>query len=425
MKLHEFGASLDELIKVAAAVGPEIIEATYGANPHLGFSYRRMYYILRFVRGLGRQRGMRQHCRREFQHSRDLYLRPSARIHGGDWDVLPQSIGQDSRRQGRRWSVTELTRRGREAATEDGWQNPASSVAIPYGLLEAARRNPLHARDHEIDGLIRDALFDLSEFSSDPDPELVDIVCERLLVAMHNHRDDDEETFNRWLCGSGKSVIKQIVQQKRARGGQLNRHDVIHAVLHLGWQSYQYMSGCLQAMMRCIKHAIPAEMSTYEQDLYALVYEQQPYLANMPLALISERLNFLRPAILRLWEEPCSTEFIPVLHRMLAYYGRMIDVRRRADRTSKARSSRRSRQRPAAVGSGTANAIFTDVANHIRELHGIRCANGCLDWDAWRDDDGDEIRVVLGFVCPCGKTRQLTLSVEEFQRIGRDLLLGD
>jgi hypothetical protein len=193
----------------------------------------------------------------------------------------------------------------------------------------------LFCPDHKVASLVRIALFDLDRIEPQPDEELVGYVQARLLAAMERHLNDSREDFAKWYFASNNSVIKQIAKQKTAPGGELAQSDVRQAMLCLGWRAYQYVGQCVHALMRTIQNSIRPSLTHREQTLFQHMFEAQPYYAGFPLALLAERMDFLRTAVLRIWGEPDNPTHVAVLHRLLFMYAAMASDRRAADRHSK------------------------------------------------------------------------------------------
>lgn len=465
--------SFEELIDVGAVGGLAVLHDVRGFNEEVDHSYRAMLLIHQHVRGrtYRQTRGMKEHLTRKFDYSRDLYIRRLGRPSDGERNVLPDDAGRTSEGEGHRLSVTRLTKLGRQAAQEAGYRNPASKHAIAFELFEAAKLNPLEVDVDEVPALVRTALFDIDCSNHAPSEEFIEIVTERLLEAIHRHLVDPREAFDKWFCEPSNSVVKQIAQQKRKRGGKLQRDEVRQALLHLGWRAYEYVGQCVHALMRTIKNSMPDPLNDEEKRRFEHMYESQPYYGNMPLALLAERMPFLRRAILAIWDEPQNEHHVAVLHRMLQYYAEMATKRRQADRQSKDHSLRAKdesmgkcgviedpsadeHERPPAedvndgdessgsgregatqVGGGSVsfienlhpraasvNSAFEEVAEHIRELYGIDCSQGCSRWEHRKLDDTEDF-VTLSFRCLCGRESQtVRMTLKEFGDLAYEIL---
>ncbi|MEQ8788667.1 MAG: hypothetical protein RIC55_20320 [Pirellulaceae bacterium] len=443
------GCSFEELIELGAVGGLAVLHRVRGIDSEVDHTYRAMHLIHQYVRGRSYRgsRGMREHLTREFAHSRDLYVRRSGRLADDERDVLPDDIGLSTRGEGHRLSVGQLTELGRRAAQNAGHANATSDIAIAYGLFEAAKLNPVEIEADRIPNLVKLALFDIDPAQSEQSADLVEIVYERLVAAIHRRLDDSQDDFDRWFSGPGNSIVKQIAQQKNQRGGRLRHEEVRQALLQLGWQAYGYVGPCIHALMRTIKNAIPDSLNDDERQLFENMYESQPCYGDLPLALLAERSQVIRLAVLAIWEEPDASVHVQILHRLLVDYADIARKRREADRRSKRRPVRdavetsdsqadeeNELQRPDEqqdrAGRSLAGVVelmenfhspstpevdsFSQVADHIRGLHGIECDAACRRWE-YRCDGESGSPVTIDIRCECGRVvRRLGLSVDEF-----------
>jgi hypothetical protein len=458
--------NFEELIDLGAMGGLAVIHRVRGFNKEVDRSYREMLLIHQHVRGRTCRgtHGMKEHLTREFEYSRDLYIRRLGRESDAERDVLPDDIGMAASGAGSRWSVTRLMQCGRELAQDAGHRNPASKQAIEFGLYEAASRNPLDVAADEAAGLVQTALFDRGGSTGAPSPQVLETVTSRLLEAINSHLDDEREAFDAWFCGPSNSLVKQIAQQKSGPG-RLPREDVRQALLYLGWQAYTYVGQCVHALMRTIKNSIPEPLNEEERCLFEQMHESQPYYGGLPLAMLAERTAFLKRAALAIWNEPGNSEHIRVLHRVLNYYGEMMSKRRQADRQSKQHTpgetieisrqdqaahdarkhdqdtcedSSRVEVRDSAAGvcrGGQGELVedlhfsrvskqspFSEVAEHIRQLDGIECAAGCVHWEYHRHGEFKE-SVTIELRCECGQVQRIVkLSVQEFTERVQEIL---
>lgn len=458
--------SFEELIDVGAVGGLAVLHGIRGFNEEVDHSYRAMFLIHQHVRGRAHRgtRGMKEHLTREFNYSRDLYVRRPGRLSDGERDVLPHDVGQTSDGEGPHLSVTQLTECGRRAAEEAGYSNPVSRHAIPFGLLEAAKLNPSEVPAEDVPALVRTALFNIDGSSHVPSEEIIQIVTERLLEAIDRHLVEPQEKFDEWFCGASNSIVKQIAQQRRKPGGQLEREEVRQALLHLGWRAYEYVGQCVHALMRTIKNSIPNRLNDEEKRLFEHMHESQPYYGGLPAALLAERMDFLRHAVLAIWDDPENQDHIRVLHKLLQYYTEMAQPRRAADRQSKRQSRPKEQvchedsdsadgdtdegrgvaaeelnsgdvpvtdERNAAVpvqfidnlhSATSLDDPFSRVGDHLRELQRIECASGCEHWEYRRDGESEKSVAIL-IRCACGDVeRKIQLPIQQFAEHAESVL---
>ena len=198
--------NFEELIDLGAVGGRAVIHGIRGFDQERENDSRIAHLIHQYVCGrrYRRIRGMQEHLTRHFDHARDLYVRRSGRCADSERDVLPEDIGLTAQGEGRRLSVTQLTKCGREAAREAHYRNPTSKSSINFGLYEAAKLNPLEAKNEEVPGLVKSALFDTESLGDPPSEELIGHVTRRLWNAVRVH----EIRF----CGYLLQVVRRAEQ---------------------------------------------------------------------------------------------------------------------------------------------------------------------------------------------------------------------
>src|SRR4051812_40578109 len=94
------------------------------------------------------------------------------------------------------------------------------------------------------------------------------------------------------FSGRNNSLVKQIAQQRRAEGGQLQKEEVRTALLRLGWDAYVYLSGCLSLQMQAVARSLPEPLNSAERRIFEEMHLPQPHYGNLPLLLLGERLEF-------------------------------------------------------------------------------------------------------------------------------------
>lgn len=427
------GMGSEELLQYVPQIGLAIIRKIRDLSPEEASYYKGCFMIFRYVRGISylNERGVQAHLTRNLDWSRDLFVRVPGRATDSQRTVLPADVGTPSS-DDKPWNIAKLCQIGRQAALDAGIRSPISKVSIPYGLLAAAQLNPLRLNStEEIEHVVRSCLFESEAFLEPIDDETREMVTQRLADAMNKHKLDTLEEFNRWMFDSHSSLIKQLAKQKKPKGGELPRDLVRRVLLHLGWESYRAVGECLNVYMRWVRNSLPDELTEDEQELFDLLYLRQPFLANLPLALIVERLHFLKPALLRLWNTGFSEEKVRVLHRMMYYYAELASNRREADRRSKKNKSPMGDSSVGEIESETPLEValnpylaaanqpdidpFREAVEHLMELHGVRCEPGCANWDyeiVSQDDNSYKIDIY----CECPEPNSFEVSKEEFEK---------
>lgn len=452
--------NFEELIDLGAVGGLAVLHGLEGFDKARDATYHLMRLVHQHVCGrdyLG-TRGMKEHLTREFNYSRDLYVRRSGRVSDDERDVLPDNIGVTAHGEGHRLTVKQLTYRGRQAAHEAGHANPTNRSAIRFGLDLTADVDPPDVKPKEVPALVRRAIFDDDSQAEPPSPELIEIVKERLQDAIRQHHADSRDDFYHWFLGAKNSLVKQIAQQKGKRGGKLSRHDVRRVLLHLGLRAYEYLGPCVHALMRTIKNSIPQALNDQEKQLFEHMYESQPYYGNLPAAMLAERMPDIKLAVLKIWEEPQNHRHVRVLHRLLAYYAEMVRKRRQADSQSKQRCPQvpaGALQMETSVEGNTVAGIavesgsppngcsevgsvqfvenlhspapcepspFAVIAEHLRQSHGIECEAGCTEWEYYRDGESDQ-PVTIRMRCECGQVdKAMSVTRKEFTKRAKEVL---
>lgn len=393
------------------------------------------YHASRLLYQLGPR--LHAHFDRSFRQEQDLYLPRAGRA--GERHILPEGLGKEAQGRGRAWDPAELVRRGREKAAEAGRDNPDPETSIRYGLLEAARRNPLDASrldDDEALQIVRLALFDLGPARDKVEESQIEAVTSRLLGGVERHLEDDTAAFARWFFENLDNLVHLISKQKKS-GGPIARDVVRQAVLELVWRSYRFVGDGVHELMQDFARALPHGLTKQEQACFDGLYRRQAYLGGLPLILLQDRFDFLRECLLAL---PATTDGIRqgkgVLLRLLQFYAEMTAARRQADRDTKKRRQHRGggdravrarfSGKEASVLDGE-DGLFEQVADSLRGRRGARCRCGTtLQWRARLNvEETSADPIVLDDGCAaCGYTEPVRLSRRRFREIADGLLCG-
>ena len=412
----------ETFVSLAFVSGLAILNDVKRLDPETRQSYRAMWLVFGMVQS------MREHNKRAFRTARDLYVRPSGRTLHAEWSLLPEDVGQDSDGDGRTWSIRELLDHGREAAKNSGIRNPNSAVAIPLGFVEAAKRNPLLVEPERVLPLVRYALFQINADQSTPGTAFVEVVAERLLRAVQRHLDESADDFNDWFSGPKSGLLSSLCSMKDEQGRKLRRDEVRQALLQLGWESYQYVAGCIQCAMRYVQNTIG--LTEEERQLFEHSFLPQPYYGGLPLVLLAERAQLLKSVIVQIWQDPSDPSLVPILHRLLHYYAQIAERRRVADRRFKAmRSGTRTGGRLghdvelSVVPHGipvVARPEFSGLSEHLRELHNIHCHCDLPEYETYIESHGDG-SLKFSWRCSCGREiGDVVISWAELREIAAD-----
>ncbi len=306
--------------------------AILSRDPSITCDDRNRFRAMKLIFDRGQQ--LKEHQKRRFRSTADLYVRRTGRGGGVPCFVLPESIGKTANGTGRPWSPTRLISEGRRRAQAAEHQRPSGERAIAYGLLAAAERNPLVCQVRQVVPLVRRALFDLSEADINQGRRKLNAVTERVFQAIGSHLDDSQAKFDRWFSGPNSNLMKTIASLN-ARGPRLSVDQARWGFLELVWRSYEYMTRCIDAFCRQFLLALPAPLSRREAILFRHMYFPQSYLGGNSLVLVKERVPQLGPILCELWEKSKSSDARFILYRVLNFYADMIEMRRAADRRFK------------------------------------------------------------------------------------------
>jgi hypothetical protein len=458
--------SFDGFIAEAFVGGLALIDMIKGLGSEGRHAYRAMWQFFQRVRRT------RERFSNDLLNATSLRVSHSGRGTSQEYSILPESVGLNAQGQGKPWSVSELLREGMAEAKVSGVSKPTEADCVHYGLVRAARLNPLDIPERDVRPLIRQALFesillnDESAKAGNGSSEAVarEAVIERSLGAVQRHLGDRQAEYDNWFAGPKSSFIHQIAQQKRASGGPLARELVRRILLDLGWQAYDYVGDCLHAMMRVFQRLVPEPLTELEGQRFARMHLKQPCFGQLPLVLFHERFPFLRSILTTACEDPADREAVTILYRLLHYYGEMATKRRATDRLMKARKDARGHgyqgecslnaefdpqdskgegaeaasetgeDPPGSEGAethqetahGTSEVTaadrFQEIAERVREEKGIRCGCHEPNWDARVVEMNDETAIISHDcgVCSCSATT--TVSMTDLRKITMDLL---
>jgi hypothetical protein len=411
------------------------------------FSYRVM--SLFFQQG----QHLREYFERAFDRIGDLQITEVVRIPGESPDALPADLGKDSLGNGERWSVSEVIRRGRISAVDAGIDSPDEATCIRRGLLEAARINPIRHGELSSDGsaaVVRLALFDGNDDVTKVDPQVGDLIKDRILNAVDRHLDESREEFRHWFFESVDNIVHQVAKQKKI-AKVATRQLVGRVLCDLAFDSFRYVGQCVHVAMRAFRGAMPNPLSVDEERLFDFLYSCHSWLADLPVILLRPRFHQLREILIEMMTNPEDTQLIGVLQRLLVYYGEMAAARRRADRDYRRRSHHQNDRGRTAVNvqlrddDGTAcddqtqegdsepdeceelcreftdrKHVFQKTAHELRGRRGSNCRCGHHDhWSARliESKTNDEIVTIVDRCKICGHHEEIGIPKAQFEAV--------
>ena len=290
-------------------------------------SYRVMWFLFQRVQK------MRQHIRLAFNTKKDLTIAVTGRLTKdvNDSHVLPWPFDSTTRSRGYPQSVDELIERGEKAAKGAEIRCPSVSQKIHYGLAEVARLDPQSLRPDDAVRVIQYVLFDVDPGWDKVDPETRKIVIERVLDAIEPHLDDTSAVFNDWFWGRHNTFVKQIAQQKKSRGGELDPEIVQQVLLQLGWESHEYVGQCVHAWAHDMQKALPEPLTKTERQAFEGIFFCRPDLGGIPLVMLAGKLQFVHTVLEDIFKNPGEKGPVQTLYRLLQLYAIMVSNRRKAN----------------------------------------------------------------------------------------------
>jgi hypothetical protein len=308
------------------------------------------YRVPRFIYQYVQQTHAHLDC--NFLSKRQLIIKRGSRGENQERNVLPPDLGYNLAGRGTRWTIDRLMEAGEEAAQEAIGPRPTTAEAIAHGLFAAARRNPVRLTTSRARAAVRIALFDADAHLDRPRRRLVARVQDRLYRLLDRHMDEPQADFDEWFFpAGGRNLPAAIARQPNQPGGVLGKEEVTGALLQLGWDAYLRLSECLGAFGQAFAAALPQRLTRRERTHYDLSMMPHRHFGGLPRWLLMERVEFLRPALEALMQNPRDEEVVGALHRLLTWYPEMVRKRREADRLSKRRQSNRvNRSREALTG---------------------------------------------------------------------------
>lgn len=388
---------LGKFIPEAFLAGLAIQLGRFGFDPRVRFSYCAMLTLYQLAPRL------REHLDRRFVRKEDF-----AASRGQD--VLPEHFGTTSAGEGSRWTVEELEKEGRDAATKTGRTSPDSATCFHLGLLEAARRNPLppsSLSEDEARQLVRLGLFDLGPVPGEADAAKTEEVIGRVLDALMKHQDYGTEEFNRWFFDHVDNLVHQV--SKKKTGGTISREVVRQALLEEVFRSYTYVGDCVHLLMMDVRDALPDPLNERELGVFRFLYLKQRYLGGLPLLLLRDRFDFLDEAIQTLLVSSPDQDNIGALLRLLEYYGAMVSNKRQVDREHKRRGRHRNKSGGIAIEVSLEDwdSPLTPEADSSRESGARRSGSIVIQQSAWSEqfeEIAEVIRKKRRVRCKCKTT---------------------
>ncbi len=284
--------------------------------------------------------------------------------------------------------------------------------------------------------VIKSVLFDIDPNWKPIAPEIWGILEERVLTTIWPHLNDETAAiFNDWFWGRHNSFVKQVAQQKKSPGGELDPDVVEQYLLQRGWEAYEYVGHCVHAWAQDMLNAMPEPLSECERRAFELLYFCRPEFGGIPLILLAEKLQFVDTVLQDIVDHPGEDWPIQVFHRLLGFYSIMVSDRRKADiqikKTTKGTRRCFSTDGVPEIEDSWASEEIEQAVDHdklnavIRQLAKIRTSRATAkpSWESKKTEEVEENhKFRLTFCCKkCQVTRRRVWSVQEWRDVASQL----
>lgn len=389
---------LGGLVAVAAAGGATILEDQGIAPKEQCLTFRTAWLMQEHTRH-----------RREFigdsrQLLNELRICAGARREHSQNSILPCDFGITANGLGRHWSLADVRRAGLEAARLKGIESPQHLDIVRLGLLEGAKLRPLRLTKSELRSILRQSLFVPTTTVS---RSQLAYVADRILTNLDDAIDDDDpDALKRWIEDRDSSQPRMI---EKLLDCKMDRDQVRAAIVELGWRATVMVAECIDAQFQVFRNALSEPLSPAENLLF-----EQTFLMNrwffLPLAMLHDRLEFLREAILDLWTNPDDRDAVGVVQGLLYAYSSMIENRREADRRIK-RISGSAGHEVSGLAEGYVDQCaissssvwsptkFAEIAVRVAESVGHSCDFGDSQFEAHLSEFQQPQRVSFRLIC--------------------------
>ena len=268
--------------------------------------------------------------KRHFRHPNDLHIRSKGRLEPAVDNVMLDLVDLHSAFAGIKdvRGMAQDARQDFQSQFFDGLYRMALSTA---NLID--EQNHFHSPKF---ALLAD------EVSNTPlSQEELEEVNERFFKLVEGklelQLESDEFDFDKWLTSSRTSLPSLLARKK----GHLDvdRQKVNLGLYELGWRGIQLSALNINAVCVTIKKAI-ADLTPNEERIFDSLYLAHEELCKFPLLLLLDRHEFLKPAVVDIWNGKSLEEVMPAIHQLLFFYGSFVRNRRPSDRQSKERGNK-------------------------------------------------------------------------------------
>jgi hypothetical protein len=371
---------------------------------------------------------MPEFVNRALQRIEDLYIPRAARV-ADEIDVLPDTIGHYGNGPGHRWTVGQLVAHGRDAAAAAGVESPSDEEIIRFGLLAAARRNPIDIQQLDADeatGLLRLILFGLGPCPDKISDITTDEVVGRLLDAVEKHIDHSTEDFDSWFFEEADNVVHQISKRKRP-GGEIERVIVRQVMLETVFRAYRYVGDCVDLQAKAMADAMKPKLDADERAAFGAIYEKSSYLGDIPLLFLYDQFPLAPEAFSEVLENPSDAAAAGTLLRVLQFQAEMVGKKRASERRYQKQRHHRNQKNASAVvfaliedpATSACSPLWQVIAGELRERRGAKCDCGTTkDWYAEIDQTRTKKKTVaiIDTCATCGHRETCTATLDKIRK---------
>jgi hypothetical protein len=188
---------------------------------------------------------------------------------------------------------------------------------------------------------------------------------------------------------------------------------------------------CIDLQMRAFRDACPKPLTAKENHLFRQSFLANRLFGGLPLLLVYDRFDFLKEAILDVWNDPSDRDSIAVVHQMMNYYSILTGNRREADQKYKCRAKSKTPignvprdislpDNYISPSKTSDHLMLEEIARRLAIAHGYDSGLLKDELRAILDVMDDKIIVMVNGGAPDNDGR-FEISREEFERVAREV----
>ncbi len=281
---------------------------------------------------------MREYLGKRLRLGGQLVLPNAARPDGATTHILPADLGLNWDGEGDPWSILRLKEEGLRSAKASGIENPTPDEVLWYGMYEAACRSLVIISEKDAEPLVQRALFAIQREHAKVVPEALAYVKTHVRAFLEEHLKDSTEEFDRRCIQDPKANLFHRISKRKDCPWKRDRVVIRAAMLELAWQSLKMVGRSIDMFARTFAAALPQPLTKPERKHFRRIFQAHRDFGRLPLVLLHDRFDCLRPALMAIWNNPADREAVGALRRLLYWYSEVAENRRGADRSYKERS---------------------------------------------------------------------------------------